>query len=130
MLYRVTLKILVLAAFMVALVGSATAAKNWKETGNSKAATEAKSCVRETTWMRSHHFTLIEHDRDITVHQGVRTVDGSMAECVACHANKDEAGNYIAVDDPGQFCAACHQYTGVTFDCFSCHATKPGKSGY
>ena len=28
-----------------------------------------------------------------------------------------------------QFCAGCHEYTGVTLDCFSCHSSTPNKGG-
>jgi len=117
-----------LAGAFLAFAGNAQADKNWKQNGTSKAATEAEQCVKPTAWMRRNHMDLIQHDRDITVHQGVRTLDGSLAECVACHANKDEQGMHVAVNAPDQFCAGCHEYTAVTLDCFSCHATVPQAS--
>ena len=117
-----------MAGALLAFVGSAQADKNWKQNGNSKAATEATQCVKPTEWMRRNHMDLIQHDRDITVHQGVRTLDGSLAQCVACHANKDDKGAYVAVNGADQFCSGCHEYTGVTLDCFTCHATVPQPS--
>lgn len=116
------------AGALLALAGTAQADKNWRESGTSKAAQEGGSCVKETSWMRRNHMDLIKHDRDITVHQGVRTLDGSLAECVACHANQNEQGKYVAVNGPDQFCAGCHEYTAVTMDCFTCHATVPQAS--
>ena len=99
--------------------------KDWRQNGTSKAATEGGQCVRETAWMRRNHMALVQHDRDVTVHQGVRTIDGSLAQCVACHANRKEDGGYLPVNGEQQFCAGCHQYTGTTLDCFSCHAKSP-----
>jgi hypothetical protein len=83
------------------------------------------ACVAPTPFMRRNHFELIQHQRTITVHQGIRDTDNSLAGCVDCHARKDAQGNYVPVTAPGEFCAACHEYTGATLDCFTCHATKP-----
>lgn len=118
-----------LVGAVTVLAGIAQADENWKQNSNSKAATEAQACVKETPWMRRNHMDLIKHDRNITVHQGVRTIKGSLKGCVACHANKDEQGAYIPVVDSEQFCADCHQAAGVTLDCFSCHKTVPEDTG-
>ena len=83
------------------------------------------ACVAPTAFMRRNHFELIKHQRDITVHQGIRDTDNSLAGCVDCHVRKDAQGNHVPVNSPGEFCAGCHQYTGATLDCFTCHATKP-----
>lgn len=99
--------------------------QDWRQNGTSKAAVEGGQCVRSTPWMRRNHMKLIKHDRSVTVHQGVRTIDGSLAACVACHANRAADGDYVPVDSAQQFCAGCHQYTGTNLDCFSCHATVP-----
>jgi hypothetical protein len=115
----------VVAIVLAAFVGTAQADPNWRENGTSQAAEEGGQCVRPTPWMRRNHMTLIKHDRDLTVVQGVRTIDGSLAECVACHANKDHSGAFIPVDAEGQFCSSCHVFTATTMDCFYCHATVP-----
>lgn len=83
------------------------------------------ACVEPTAFMRRSHFELIEHQRDITVHEGIRKTDHSLAGCVDCHVRHDSAGNPVPVNAPGEFCAGCHEYTGATLDCFSCHATMP-----
>lgn len=114
-----------LAGAVFALAGVAHADKNWRQNGTSRAAVEGGQCVRPTDWMRRNHMALIKHDRTVTVHEGVRTLDGSLAECVACHANKDDNGGYVPVTAPDQFCAGCHEFTGTTLDCFTCHATVP-----
>jgi hypothetical protein len=83
------------------------------------------ACVAPTEFMRKNHFELIMHQRDITVHQGIRKTDNALAGCVECHVRSDHAGNHVPIDAPGEFCAACHEYTGATLDCFTCHATVP-----
>jgi hypothetical protein len=88
-------------------------------------ADQLDACVQPTDFMRRSHFELIKHQRDITVHQGIRKTDNSLAGCVDCHVRRDAEGKHVAVDAPGEFCAACHQYTATTLDCFTCHATKP-----
>ena len=86
---------------------------------------ELDSCVEPTPLMRKKHYAFLKHDRDITVHQGVRTIKHSLAGCVDCHAAKDETGKYQPVTAPGQFCESCHEYAGVELPCFSCHSAKP-----
>lgn len=83
------------------------------------------ACVAPTAFMRRNHFELIKHQRDITVHEGIRKTDNSLAGCVDCHVRKDAQGKPVPVNAPGEFCAGCHQFTGATLDCFTCHATKP-----
>ena len=65
------------------------------------------------------------HGRDDVVIDGDRTGEYSIAGCVDCHVRMDAKGEHVPIDASGEFCAACHEYTGATLDCFSCHATKP-----
>lgn len=88
-------------------------------------ADKLNACVAPTPFMRRNHFELIKHQRDITVHEGIRDTDNSMAGCVNCHVRHDAQGKFVPVNAPGEFCAGCHQYTGASLDCFSCHATTP-----
>lgn len=83
------------------------------------------ACVKETEWMRRNHMDLLKHDRDRTLRQGIRPVDGSIIGCINCHANKNDQGHFISVNAEGEFCSGCHSYTAVKIDCFECHATKP-----
>lgn len=83
------------------------------------------ACVAPTAFMRRNHFELIKHQRDVTVRDGIRKTDNSLSGCVDCHVRTDHAGQHVGVDAPGEFCAGCHEYTGTTLDCFTCHATKP-----
>ncbi len=83
------------------------------------------ACVAPTPFMRRNHFELIKHQRDITVHEGIRKTDNSLAGCIDCHVRKDVQGHHVAVNASGEFCAACHEFTATTMDCFTCHATTP-----
>ena len=83
------------------------------------------ACVAPTAFMRRNHFELIKHQRDITVHEGIRKTDNSLAGCVDCHVRMDAQGAQVPVNAAGEFCAGCHEYTGASLDCFTCHATKP-----
>lgn len=82
-------------------------------------------CVEPEDVMRRYHMEMILHQRDKTMHEGIRTKRYSLKGCIDCHAQKDEQGQYIPVTDEGQFCQSCHSYAAVTIDCFQCHATKP-----
>jgi predicted CXXCH cytochrome family protein len=83
------------------------------------------ACVAPTDFMRRNHFELIKHQRDVTVHEGIRKTDHSLAGCVDCHVRKNAKGSNVSVNSPGEFCAGCHEFAGTTLDCFTCHATKP-----
>ena len=85
----------------------------------------ATECVQPTDEMRRNHMNYILHQRDETVYQGIRTRQYALEECINCHAAKDDQGEYIAINAPGQFCSSCHTYTSASIDCFECHATKP-----
>jgi hypothetical protein len=93
-------------------------------TKGSKAA-ELGACVAPTEEMRRNHMDYLQHDRDLTVHEGIRGVKYSLAECVDCHAGKDEQQKPIPINAPGQFCAGCHEYMAVSLACFQCHRKTP-----
>lgn len=78
-------------------------------------------CVEDTPFMRRNHMELLKHQRDRTVHEGIRTTRHSLANCVECHASR-KTGRVTGGDG---FCQSCHSYAGVTLDCFECHADKP-----
>ena len=118
------LAVVLLAMAGVSIAGGKADWTDWKS-GTSLAATVEKSCVRDTAFMRRNHMELIQHARIDTVRKGVRGLDGSISECIACHVNKDDKGVDIPVNQEGQFCAACHEYVGVALDCYQCHATVP-----
>lgn len=108
----------------VLLLLSAAVLSESNVTPGSKAA-GLESCVAPTAEIRRYHMLYLTHDRDLTVRQGKRNIKYSLAECIDCHAAKDDKGEYIPVDAEGQFCESCHKYTAVEPLCFQCHRTVP-----
>ena len=78
-------------------------------------------CVEDTATMRREHPDMLKHQRDLTMHDGVRTRKHSLKECVECHASA-KTGSVLGAKG---FCQSCHDYASVRIDCFSCHASKP-----
>lgn len=78
-------------------------------------------CVAPVEDMRRNHFEYILHQRDETVHKGIRTKRFSLKNCIDCHA--DPKTNSVLGKDG--FCESCHVYAGVRIDCFSCHSDAP-----
>ena len=85
-------------------------------------------CVEETEFMRKNHMELLLHQRDETMHRGIRTKKYSLKECLDCHAVKGDDNQPVGADDPRHFCNSCHGYAAVKIDCFGCHSSKPSTS--
>ena len=81
-----------------------------------------QACVADPAFMRRNHMQLLKHQRDETVHLGVRDARASLKGCIECHASS-ATGSVAAA--PSDFCASCHAYAAVKVDCFECHAGKP-----
>jgi hypothetical protein len=79
-------------------------------------------CVNDTDFMRKNHMTLLKHQRDETVHSGIRTKQYNLNGCIECHASQ-KTGRVTGSDE--NFCQGCHSYAAVQLDCFECHASKP-----
>ncbi len=86
-------------------------------------AVKGEQCVEPTEVMRRDHMNMILHQRDDTVHQGIRTVKHSLKNCVNCHADP-KTGSVLGQNG---FCESCHSYAAVTMDCFGCHTDKAEK---
>jgi hypothetical protein len=83
---------------------------------------QGDKCVADTDFMRRNHMQLLLHQRDETVHEGVRSKEFSLNGCIECHANRT-TGRVIGSDQ--NFCQGCHSYAAVKLDCFECHASQP-----
>ncbi len=81
-----------------------------------------EKCVADPAFMRRNHMDLLKHQRNQTVHQGVRDTRASLKGCIACHASAATQSVAAAGTD---FCVSCHSYAAVRIDCFECHASKP-----
>lgn len=67
-----------------------------------------KDCVRETTYMRFHHWELLRAIREEVVRYGIRG-DIGLKKCRECHTSRE------------RFCNKCHDATSLTPDCYGCH---------
>ena len=77
--------------------------------GMTLAASKGDKCIRETGWMRRNHMDFLRHKRAIVVREGVRVKSESFLQCATCHPKRAD------------FCDKCHNYVGVSPDCFECH---------
>jgi hypothetical protein len=82
-----------------------------------------EKCVEPTDVMRRSHMDFILHQRDETMHRGIRTSKHSLKNCVNCHADP-VTGSVLGKDG---FCSSCHHYAAVHIDCFGCHTHKAEK---
>jgi predicted CXXCH cytochrome family protein len=81
-----------------------------------------EKCIADPAFMRRNHMDLLKHQRNETVHLGVRDARASLKACISCHASAATGSVAAAKTD---FCVGCHSYAAVKVDCFECHASKP-----
>jgi len=79
-------------------------------------------CVKPEDDMKKNHMNYILHQRDETMHNGIRTETFSLKECINCHVPKNSTARF---GDDEHFCSSCHNFTGVSIDCFQCHMDRP-----
>ena len=82
-------------------------------------------CVEDTDYMRKNHMEVLLHQRDETMHRGIRTKKHALKECMECHAVYEDNGQAVSHLNSKHFCVQCHEYTSVSIDCFDCHTSKP-----
>ena len=82
-------------------------------------------CVEDTDFMRRNHMSMLDHQRDKTMHEGIRSKQYSLKECITCHAVAGPDAVPVTVSSPQHFCRSCHDYAAVSIDCFQCHASRP-----
>lgn len=121
------LSTILLAAILVApalLSGCDSAPAAGTNLATAKA--KAEQCVEPTDKMRKNHMAMLDHQRDATVIEGVRTKQHSLKECINCHVAPTKAdGSPLHYGDPEHFCTTCHAAVGQKIDCFQCHADRP-----
>ncbi len=83
------------------------------------------SCVADPATMRRQHMSMLRHQRDATVHGGIRGTSHSLKGCIDCHASPVTGSVAKA---PGDFCVSCHSYASVQIDCFECHNSRPASA--
>ncbi len=87
---------------------------------------KGEHCVAPTDFMRRNHMSMMKHQRDATVHEGIRGQPFSLAGCMDCHAVKAADGQAVTYSDSRHFCRKCHDFAAVSIDCFECHSSRPG----
>ena len=65
-------------------------------------------CVRDTAYMRFHHWELLREIREEVVRYGIRGELG-LKNCSECHTSRE------------RFCNQCHDAVSLYPDCFDCH---------
>ena len=88
---------------------------------------ESVKCIHPEAEMRRNHMKYILHERDETMHEGIRGEPESLANCINCHVEPDKNGHVPRIDSTEHFCHGCHEYAAVEIDCFQCHADRPQK---
>lgn len=66
------------------------------------------NCVKDSTWMRYHHWELLRGVREEVVRYGKRG-DVGLFKCRECHTSREN------------FCNRCHDAVNLTPDCWGCH---------
>lgn len=89
---------------------------------------QGEQCVEPTEYMRKNHMKVLNQHRDKTVHEGIRTKQHSLKNCIECHATPNDKGER-SVLGKDNFCQSCHSYAAVKVDCFQCHSSKPAGDG-
>jgi hypothetical protein len=79
-------------------------------------------CIAPVDQIRRNHPDMLRHQRDSTVHAGVRGARVSLNACIDCHANRS---NGSVLGSSENFCQGCHDFVAVRLDCFECHQATP-----
>ena len=91
---------------------------------------KGKQCVEPAADMRRNHMEYLLHQRDNTMHRGIRTRKHSLKECIECHNAPAKNGKVARIGSKDHFCSSCHTFAAVNVDCFECHADKPENTQY
>lgn len=113
------------AGLFVLLLGVSTAdAGDGRVPLPSLAKGKGETCLEPNAEMRRYHMVYLKHQRDETMHRGIRGNKYSLKACVDCHAVPDPQAPGSKVRTIKPFCAQCHEYAAVHVDCFTCHASS------
>lgn len=65
-------------------------------------------CIKDTTYMRLHHWEELTANREKVVRYGDRNVV-KLADCKRCHTSRE------------RFCNRCHEAVNLYPECWGCH---------
>jgi hypothetical protein len=86
--------------------------------------TKEKQCIEAAPYMKEYHMQFLDNWREKVVRESTTLYEGAGGKtytisltktCLECHSNKEK------------FCDKCHNYVGVTPNCWNCHFWKPSK---
>lgn len=118
---------LMLCAVALSAVGPARASDSRVPQPVIEPARPGTKCIADPATMRREHPAMLLHQRDLTVHGGIRGAKASLKACIACHASPTTGS---VAQSETNFCISCHSYTAVRIDCFGCHATRPPPTAF
>jgi hypothetical protein len=126
---------LLLGVYTPGMAGDASADENSSGPFIPKAQrrySDTQDCVEPTADMRKNHMVYIRDQRDATVHEGIRTRQHSLTECINCHVS--DAPDAPHVDSEKHFCNSCHTFASVRpvnsrFQPLSKSGSHPVKTG-
>ncbi len=93
-------------------------------------AVKGETCVNDPDVMRKDHMDFLKHDRDATMHEGIRDTKYSLRGCMDCHQVPGADGQPVTIESEKHFCNVCHDFVGVQPDCFQCHTSTPEGDKY
>ena len=64
---------------------------------------ESLKCIHAEDEMRRNHMNYILHERDETMHEGVRNEPGSLVACIDCHVEPNAQGEIAGIDSNEHF---------------------------
>jgi hypothetical protein len=107
-LLALVLGVVVLSPFGYSVVSRVAGSPDQPEPFLERPDSQYDSCVRETEYMRYHHWELLSEVREDVVRYGHRNDEG-LKDCRKCHTSREH------------FCDRCHEAASVWPDCFGCH---------
>ena len=76
-------------------------------------------CIQPEDEIRRNHMKYILHERNETMHEGIRDEPESLANCINCHIFPDKNGVVPRIDSKDHF--------DIGDGAFQCHADRPQK---
>ena len=107
-LLAMVLVVIILSPFGFSVISRVATSTDQTELFLERPDPEHENCVRETEYMRYHHWELLGKIREDVVRYGQRE-DAGLRGCRDCHTSRE------------RFCDRCHDAASVWPDCFGCH---------
>ncbi len=107
-LLAIVLIVFILSPFGYSVISRVASTTDQAELFLERPDPQYENCVRDTEYMRYHHWELLSEVREKAVRYGDRD-DPGLRGCKDCHTSRE------------RFCNRCHDAASVWPDCFGCH---------